>query len=143
VTNQPLAWWVYALLAAVFAALTTLFQKLGVRGVPPNLATAIRTCVVLALAWGLVAARGELPALSSLTRSSLWFLILSGIATGLSWLAYFKALEIGPASSVAAVDKLSLALILVLAALFLNEPITLKSGAAVLLISAGTLLLVL
>lgn len=117
-------WLILALLSAFFAALTTIFAKLGVRDVSANLATAIRTVVILLLAWGIVLATGEAAGLRTLSQRTWLFLILSGVATGLSWLFYFAALQKGPASLVAPIDKTSLAMVIVLAALFLNEPLT-------------------
>jgi transporter family protein len=136
-------WWVFALLSAVFAALTTVFAKIGVKGVNSDLATAIRTVVILIVAWGIVAARGQLSGIGALSRQTWLFLILSGLATGLSWLFYFRGLQLGQAAPVAAVDKFSLVLILILSALFLSEPLTWKSVSAVVLITAGTLVLIL
>ena len=121
-------WLILAVLSAVFAALTTIFAKIGVRDVPSNLATAIRTVVILLLAWGIVTATGEIAALRTVTQRTLLFLILSGVATGLSWICYFAALQKGPASVVAPIDKTSLAMVIVLAALFLGEPITWKTA---------------
>lgn len=120
-------WLLLAILSAVFAALTTIFAKLGVRDVPSNLATAIRTVVILFLAWGIVFATGEVNVLGGVTQRSWLFLMLSGLMTGLSWLCYFAALQGGPASVVAPIDKTSLAMVLVLAALFLGEPLTWKT----------------
>ena len=125
--NTTANWLVLALLSAFFAALTTIFAKLGVRDVNSNLATAIRTVVILLLAWGIVFATGEYAGVPSIAQKSWVFLILSGVATGLSWLFYFAALQRGPASAVAPVDKTSLAMVIVLAALFLNEPLTWKT----------------
>ena len=125
--NSTSNWLVLALLSAFFAALTTIFAKLGVRDVNSNLATAIRTVVILLLAWGIVFATGEYAGVHSIAQKSWVFLILSGVATGLSWLFYFAALQRGPASAVAPVDKTSLAMVIVLAALFLNEPLTWKT----------------
>jgi len=121
-------WLILAVLSAVFAALTTVFAKIGVRDVPSNLATAIRTVVILLLAWGIVTATGEIAALRTVTQRTLLFLILSGVATGLSWICYFAALQKGPASVVAPIDKTSLAMVIVLAALFLGEPLTWKTA---------------
>jgi len=135
-------WWIYALLSAVFAALTAILAKLGVKGVDSNVATAVRTGVVLVLAWGLVALQGNLGAVTAISRSSLGFLVLSGLATGLSWLFYFRALQLGPASLVSAVDKLSLALVLVLAVVFLKEQLSLRAAAGCGLILLGTALVV-
>lgn len=133
-------WLLLAVLAAVFAALTTVFAKLGVRDVPSNLATAIRTVVILLLAWGIVAATGELAALRTVSQRTWLFLILSGIATGLSWICYFAALQKGPASVVAPIDKTSLAMVLVLAALFLGEPLTWKTALGGVFVVAGAIL---
>lgn len=140
---SALPWWAFALLSAFFAALTTIFAKLGVEGVGSNLATAIRTLVVLLLAWGIVFATGEYRAVGVIP-SRVWFwLILSAVATGLSWLAYFRALQMGNASSVAPLDKSSLAMILVLSVLFLHEPLTWKTALGTLTILAGTLIFIL
>jgi len=135
-------WWIHALLAAVFAALTAILAKIGVRGVDSNVATAVRTVVVLAFAWGLVALQGNLGTVAGLSRRTLLFLALSGVATGLSWLFYFRALQLGPASLVSAVDKSSLALTLLLAAAVLGETLTLRTAAGCGLILGGTALVV-
>ncbi|MBL9216520.1 MAG: EamA family transporter [Opitutaceae bacterium] len=135
-------WWIYALLSAVFAALTAILAKLGIKGVDSNVATAVRTVVVLVLAWGLVALQGNLGAVAAIPRASLWFLVLSGCATGASWLFYFRALQLGPASLVSAVDKLSLALTLVLAAFVLKETLSPRAAAGCALILLGTALVV-
>ncbi|MFN8443962.1 MAG: EamA family transporter [Caldilineaceae bacterium] len=132
-------WWVFALLSAFFAALTTIFAKIGIKDVNSDLATAIRTIVILIIAWGIVFWRGQLGGLTTLSRTTLIFLILSGIATGLSWLFYFRALQMGEASLVAPIDKSSLALILVMSVIFLGEPLTWKSALAAILVTAGTL----
>ncbi len=134
-------WRYFALGSAFFAALTAILAKIGVKDVPSNLATAIRTVVILFVAWGLVFARGESGALREIPRSSLLFLVLSGVATGLSWLCYFRALQDGPASLVAPLDKLSLPLVVILAALFLGEKFTLQSAIGIVLIGAGTYVL--
>lgn len=136
-------WWFYALLSAFFAALTTILGKIGVQRINSNLATAIRTAVILILAWGIVLARGEQAGLSVIPQKTLLFLILSGLATGLSWICYFKALQLGKASLVAPVDKSSLVMTLILAAVFLSEPLHAKTVCGVLLIVAGTLVLLL
>lgn len=136
-------WWVYALLSAFFAALTTIFAKLGVENVNSNLATAIRTVVILLIAWAIVIARGELSGWVGLSARTLLFLILSGGSTGLSWLLYFKALQLGKASLVAPVDKVSLVIIILLSAVFLHEPLTWKVAAGAALIVTGTLVLIL
>jgi bacterial/archaeal transporter family protein len=138
--GAPMSWMGYALLSALFAAATALLAKVGVQGVPSTLATALRTCVVLVFAWGMVFLLGEQRALPSLSRRTLLFLGLSGVATGLSWLAYFRALQLGPASRVAPVDKLSVALTVVLAAVLLKEPLSWRLAAGVVLIVLGTLL---
>ena len=134
-------WKYYALGSAFFAALTAILVKVGVKDVPSNLATAIRTLVILFIAWGLVFARGEVSELRHISRQSLLFLVLSGVATGLSWLCYFRALQDGPASVVAPIDKLSLPLVIILAALFLGEKFTIETGLGILLLGAGTYLL--
>jgi len=135
-------WWIYALLSAVFAALTAILAKLGVKGVDSNVATAVRTVVVLVLAWGMVALQGNLRAVAAIPRPSLGFLVLSGFATGASWLFYFRALAAGPASLVSAVDKLSLALTLLLAVVILHETLNLRAALGCCLILAGTALVV-
>lgn len=135
-------WWPYALLAAVFAALTAILAKIGVKGVDSNVATAVRTVVILVLAWLVVALQGNLGAVSTISQRSLAFLVLSGFATGASWLFYFKALQAGPASLVSALDKSSLALTIILAGLFLGESLTLKTAIGCSLIIAGTAVIV-
>lgn len=135
-------WWIYALLSALFAALTAIFAKIGVSSVNSDLATAIRTVVVLVVAWGIVLARGEVKGIYTLAGHSLWFLLLSGLATGLSWVFYFKALQIGKVSQVAPVDKLSVALTILLSAVILKEALTIKTALGALLIIAGTLVLI-
>ncbi|MGN0494518.1 MAG: EamA family transporter [Acutalibacteraceae bacterium] len=135
-------WFVLALLSAVFAALTSILAKIGIDGVNSNLATAIRTVVVVAMAWLMVFITGAQSGISEISRKSWIFLILSGLATGASWLCYYKALQVGEASKVVPVDKLSVVITLVLAFIFLNEKITLKSGIGCALIGAGTLLMV-
>ena len=135
-------WILYALLSALFASLTALFAKIGVKDVNPNLATAIRTVVVLILIWGIVFARGEQEGISLITKRNLTFLILSGLMTGLSWLFDFKALHDGPLSIIAPIDKLSVALTILLAFIFLNEPITLKTFTGALMIIGGVIVLI-
>ena len=135
-------WRYFALLSALFAALTAILAKLGLKGINSNLATAIRTVVILLLAWGIVAFSGELRDVKNLTKQNLWFLILSGVATGLSWIFYFKALSTGPVSKVAPIDKLSVALTICLSALLLHEPLNGKTIVGGLLIIAGTLVLI-
>lgn len=135
-----MTWWMYALLAAVAAAATAILAKIGVQGVPSTLATAIRTAVIIVFAWGIVFATGQHRELTKLSGRAVAFLVLSGLATGISWLAYFQALKMGPASRVAPIDKLSLAFTIGLAALVLDEPITWKLGIGVGLMIAGALL---
>ena len=135
-------WFVLALLSAVFAALTSILAKIGIDGVNSNLATAIRTVVVVGMAWLMVFITGAQGGLTDISRKSWLFLILSGLATGASWRCYYKALQIGEASKVVPVDKLSVVITLILAFIFLNEKITVKSGIGCALIGAGTLLLV-
>lgn len=136
-------WFVFALLSAVFAALTSILAKVGIDGVNSNLATAIRTMVVLAMAWGMVFVTNTQGGLTDISKKSWLFLILSGLATGASWLCYYRALQIGEASKVVPIDKLSVVITLVLAFVFLHERFTPKSLIGCLLIGAGTLLMVL
>ena len=136
-------WFVFALLSAVFAALTSILAKVGIDGVNSNLATAIRTVVVLVMAWGMVFVTNTQGGLADISRKSWLFLILSGLATGASWLCYYRALQIGEASKVVPIDKLSVVITLVLAFVFLHERFTPKSLIGCLLIGAGTLLMVL
>jgi bacterial/archaeal transporter family protein len=138
-----MTWLIYAFASAITAAATAILAKVGVEGVPSTLATAFRTTVVLLIAWALVLALGERHALMAMPRRSWIFLSLSGVATGLSWLAYFRALQLGPASRVAPIDKLSLPLTIVLAALVLGESITWKVGVGVAMMTAGALLTIL
>lgn len=134
-------WVFYALLSALFAALTAIFAKVGVTNINSNLATGIRTIVILVLVWCIVLAKGEARGMGTISKHNLIFLILSGAATGLSWLFYFKALQIGNVSQVAPVDKLSVAIVIVLSAVFLNETITLKTAIGAGLVAIGTLVL--
>ena len=136
-------WFWLALGSAVFAALTSILAKVGIEGVGSNLATAIRTVVVVLMAWGMVFITHQQTGLMSISRKSWIFLILSGLATGASWLCYYKALQIGEASKVVPVDKLSVVITLVLSFVFLHEEFTVKSVAGCVLIGAGTLLMVL
>lgn len=136
-------WWLYALLSALFASFTAIFAKIGIAGVNSNLATAIRTIVILIIAWAIVFARDEAKGLATLSRQNLIFLVISGIATGLSWIFYFKALQMGKVSQVAPVDKLSVALTIVLAVIFLGEALTIKTAIGAALIIAGTVVLIL
>ena len=135
-------WWVYAILSAIFAALTAIFAKLGVTNVNSNLATAIRTIVILLIAWGIVLFRHEQRGLGALSKQHLFFLVISGIATGLSWIFYFKALQLGKVSQVAPVDKLSVALTILLSVVFLGEALSWKTAIGALLIISGTLVLI-
>ena len=136
-------WFVLALGSAVFAALTSILAKVGIDGVNSNLAPAVRTAVVLIMAWGMVFLTDAQGGLAAISRKSWLFLILSGLATGASWLCYYRALQIGEASKVVPVDKLSVVITLVLAFAFLHEKFTWKSIAGAVLITAGTLLMVL
>ena len=136
-------WFWFALGSAVFAALTAILAKIGIDGVDSNLATAIRTVVVVIMAWGMVFLTNAQGGLSQITKKSWIFLILSGLATGLSWLCYYKALQVGDASKVVPIDKLSVVITLVLAFVFLHEQFTAKSLLGCALIAAGTLLMVL
>lgn len=135
-------WWVYALLSALFAALTAIFAKIGVTNINSNLATGIRTIVILIMIWLIIFSRGEMKGIHMLSRQNIVFLVISGIATGLSWIFYFKALQLGNVTQVAMVDKLSIALTIVLATMFLGESITFRTAIAAVLIISGTLLLV-
>lgn len=136
-------WFVFALLSAVFAALTSILAKAGITGISSNLATAVRTVVVLVMAWGIVLVTGRVGELSHLSGRSWLFLILSGAATGLSWLCYYRALQLGRASQVVPVDKFSVVIALVLAFAVLHEPIDVKTVLGALLITAGTLVMIL
>lgn len=136
-------WWIYAVLSAVFAALTTIFAKVGVANISSNLATAIRTVIILVVAWGIVLFRGEGGGISELSGRTWLFLVLSGLATGLSWVFYFRALQLGRASQVAPIDKASLVLVLVFSAMFLHEPLSWKSVLGAALIVGGTFVLIL
>jgi transporter family protein len=136
-------WFVFALLSAVFAALTSILAKVGIEGVNSNLATAIRTVVVVVMAWGMVFLTNAQQGLAEIGRKSWLFLILSGLATGASWLCYYRALQIGQASKVVPVDKLSVVITLVLAFVFLHEQFTVKSLIGCVLIGMGTLVMVL
>lgn len=136
-------WFILALGSSVFAALTSILAKIGIEGVNSNLATAIRTFVVLIMSWGMVFISNEQTGLMAISKRSWLFLILSGLATGASWLCYYKALQIGQASKVVPIDKLSVVITLILAALILHEQFTVKSFIGCILIGAGTLLMVL
>ena len=136
-------WLVFALLSAIFAALTSILAKAGIDGVNANLATAIRTVVIVLMAWGMVFLTNAQGGITDISRKSWMFLILSGLATGASWLCYYKALQIGEVSKVVPIDKLSVVITLVLAFVFLHEKFTPKSLAGCILIGAGTLVMVL
>lgn len=136
-------WFVFALMSAVFAALTSILAKIGIDGVNSNLATAIRTVVVLVMAWGMVFLTNAQKGISEIHTKSWIFLILSGLATGASWLCYYRALQIGEASKVVPVDKLSVVITLIMAFVFLHEQFTVKSLIGCILIGAGTLIMVL
>lgn len=136
-------WLIFAILSAVFAALTSILAKIGIEGVNSNLATAIRTVVVVFMSWGMVFLTHAQSGLSEISRKSWIFLILSGLATGASWLCYYKALQIGDASKVVPIDKLSVVITLVLAFVLLHEEFTVKSLIGCILIGAGTLVMVL
>lgn len=136
-------WLLFALLSAVFAALTSILAKIGINGVNSNLATAIRTVVVVCMAWGMVFLTNAQSGISGISKKSWLFLILSGLATGASWLCYYRALQIGEVSKVVPIDKLSIVITLVLAFIFLHETFTVKSLIGCVLICAGTLIMVL
>lgn len=135
-------WFVFAILSAVFAALTSILAKVGIEGVSSNLATAIRTVVVVIMAWGMVFLTHAQSGLAEISRKSWIFLILSGLATGASWLCYYHALQLGDASKVVPIDKLSVVLTLILAFVFLHEEFTVRSLIGCVLIGAGTLIMV-
>ncbi len=135
-------WVLWALLSAVFAALTAIFGKLGVAGVPPDMATLIRTVVILVVTAGIVAATGQWQAPSTISGRTWVFLVLSGLATGASWLAYYRALSLGDAARVAPVDKLSIVLVAIFAVLFLGESLSIAHWFGILLITAGAVTLV-
>jgi transporter family protein len=136
-------WIVFAILSAVFAALTSILAKVGIEGVGSNLATAIRTVIVVIMAWGMVFLTNAQSGLSQISKKSWIFLILSGLATGASWLCYYRALQIGEASKVVPIDKMSVVITLILAFVFLHEEFTSKSLVGCILISVGTLVMVL
>ena len=136
-------WMIFAVLSAVFAALTSILAKVGIEGVNSNLATAIRTIVVVIMAWGMVFLTHAQNGLAEISKKSWIFLILSGLATGASWLCYYKALQMGDASKVVPIDKLSVVITLILAFVFFHEQFTAKSLIGCILIGAGTLIMVL
>lgn len=135
-------WFIFALLSAIFAALTSILAKVGIKDVNSNLATAIRTVVVVVMAWGMVFLTNGQRGIAQISRKSWIFLILSGLATGASWLCYYRSLQIGDASKVVPIDKLSVVITLVLAFVFLHEEFTLKSLIGCILITVGTLIMV-
>jgi transporter family protein len=135
-------WFIFALLSAIFAALTSILAKVGIAGVNSNLATAIRTVVVVIMAWGMVFLTNAQGGLAAISKKSWIFLVLSGLATGVSWLCYYRALQLGDASKVVPIDKLSVVITLVLAFVFLREDFTVKSLIGCILIGAGTLVMV-
>lgn len=135
-------WLLFAILSAVFAALTSIFAKIGIDGVNSNLATAIRTCVVVLMSWIMVFLTNSQGGFTEISRKSWIFLIISGLATGASWLCYYKALQIGNANKVVPVDKMSVVLTLIFAFVFLHEQFTVKSLIGSILITAGTLFMV-
>ena len=136
-------WLIFALLSAIFAALTSILAKVGIEGVNSNLATAIRTVVVVVMAWGMVFLTNSQNGIAEISKRSWLFLILSGLATGASWLCYYKALQLGDASKVVPIDKLSVVITLVLAFVFLHEQFTMKSLIGCILIGIGTVVMVL
>ena len=136
-------WWLFAVLSAVFAALTSILAKVGIAGVNSNLATAIRTMVVVVMAWGMVFLTNEQGGIAGISKKSWIFLILSGVATGISWLCYYKAMQMGDVSKVVPIDKLSVVITLILAFIFLHEKFTPKSIVGCVLIAAGTMVMVL
>ncbi|MDE5861212.1 MAG: EamA family transporter [Ruminococcus sp.] len=136
-------WFIFAILSAVFASLTSIFAKIGIDGVNSNLATALRTVVVLAMAWVMVFITGNQNGITEISKKSWIFLIISGLSTGVSWLCYYKALQTGKASKVVPIDKMSVVITLILAVLFLGEKLTVKSVLGAILITIGTLIMVL
>jgi bacterial/archaeal transporter family protein len=141
--NSSNLWWIYALLSAFFAALTTIFAKIGIENIDANLATAVRTVVIMFIAWGIVLAQGNISQLTTVSPRTLIFLVISGVATGFSWIFYFQALQLGKAAQVAPIDKASVVMVILFSAIFLHEPLTLKVILGGCLIVIGTLVLVL
>lgn len=139
---MKIMWLIFAILSSVFAALTSILAKIGIDGVNSNLATAIRTAVVLAMSWLMVFVTGVQSGISEINKRSWTFLIFSGVATGASWLCYYKALQIGEASKVVPIDKMSVVLTLILAFIFLHEQFTAKTLAGMILLTAGTILMI-
>src|SRR5579862_7651572 len=134
-------WWIYALLSALFAALTAIFAKIGVKDVDSNLATAIRTIIILIVAWAIVLVKGSYGGIYTLSKNTILFLCISGVCTGLSWIFYFRALQLGEVSKVAPIDKLSVALAIILSVIFLGETLTVKTAIGALLIIGGAFVL--
>lgn len=139
---MKIMWLIFAILSSVFAALTSILAKIGIDGVNSNLATAIRTAVVLAMSWLMVFVTGAQSGISEINKRSWMFLIFSGLATGASWLCYYKALQIGEASKVVSIDKMSVVLTLILAFIFLHEQFTAKTMAGMILLTVGTILMI-
>ena len=135
-------WLVFAFLSAVFAALVSIWAKIGLEGVGSNLATAVRTVIILIMSWGIVFFSGAYRQIPAVSERNWWFLIASGLATGASWLCYFKALQLGRVAQVVAVDKFSIVLTVIMAAVFLQETLTVKTLAGCVLITLGTLLMI-
>jgi transporter family protein len=135
-------WWIYALLSAFFAGVTAVLAKAGIQGVDPDLGTAVRTLVILAIAWGIVFVKNGASGIYTLTKNNVIFLALSGLATGLSWIFYFRALQSGKVSAVAPIDKASVVIAILLAAIFLKEVITFKTLLGASLIIAGTIVII-
>ena len=135
-----MGWLTYALLSAFFAAITAILAKIGIKEVNSNLATAIRTIVILIFAWAIVFSQGTIKQISSISRFSMLFLVLSGIATGLSWLFYFRALQLGEAAQVSPIDKLSLVITIILAAIILKEKVTVSIVIGAILMSVGAII---
>ena len=142
-TEEKIMWLLFAFASSIFAALTSILAKIGIEGVNSNLATALRTMVVVIMAWGMVFLTNSQGGIINISKKSWIFLILSGIATGISWLCYYRALQIGEASKVVPIDKLSVVITIILAFVFLHESITVKSIIGMILITAGTLFMVL
>ena len=139
---MKIMWLIFAILSSVFAALTSILAKIGIDGVNSNLATAIRTAVVLALSWLMVFATGAQSGISEINKRNWMFLILSGLATGASWLCYYKALQIGEVSKVIPIDKMSVVLTLILAFIFLHEQFTAKTLVGIIFLTTGTILMI-
>lgn len=139
---MKIMWLIFAILSSVFAALTSILAKIGIDGVNSNLATAIRTAVVLALSWLMVFVTGVQSGISEINKRNWMFLILSGLATGTSWLCYYKALQIGEASKVIPIDKMSVVLTLILAFIFLHEQFTTKTLVGIIFLTTGTILMI-